>query len=185
MKNKDITQVALLTAVMVVLASIPAIPLALIPVPLVLQNFAVMLAGPLLGAQKGTLSVGILLLLATLGLPVLTGFRGGLAVVLGPTGGYLLAWLLTPMAMTNVHYFLQHHCHLGANSYWNWWLTLIMVSIILTYPLAIIWLMWQTHITFMGALTANMLFIPGDLIKIALAGILISRLWPVLRMHKA
>lgn len=185
MKTKDITQVALLTAVMVALAGIPALPIVLIPVPLVLQNFAVMLAGPLLGAKKGTFAVVILLLLASLGLPVLTGIRGGLAVVLGPTGGYLLAWLFTPTAMLGMHHFLQYRCHFGDNSYWNWWISLVVVSIVMTYPIAIIWLMWQTRITFMGALTANVLFIPGDLIKTIVATLLLRPLKPLLQSRES
>ena len=54
MKAKDITQIALMTAVIVILGMFPGIPLGFIPVPIVLQNMGVMLAGALLGPKKGT-----------------------------------------------------------------------------------------------------------------------------------
>ena len=61
MKAKDITQIALMTAVIVILGMFPGIPLGFIPVPIVLQNMGVMLAGALLGPKKGTISVALFL----------------------------------------------------------------------------------------------------------------------------
>ena len=60
-----------------------------------LQTFAVFLALFTLGGKRGTLTIGIYLLLGSVGLPVFSGFRGGLGALLGVTGGFLWGFLLT------------------------------------------------------------------------------------------
>ena len=85
------TRAALMAALTAVAAQI-AIPLE--PVPFTLQVLAVVLAGLLLGPRYGALAMGIYLLIGAVGVPVFAGFRGGLGVVFGDTGGYLLAYPL-------------------------------------------------------------------------------------------
>lgn len=99
MKIRDIVQTALITAAIIVIGMIPPIPLGFIPVPIVMQNLGIMLAGIVLGAKKGTIAVSMFLLLAFLGFPVLSGGQAGPAVFIGPTAGYLLGWLITPAMM--------------------------------------------------------------------------------------
>ena len=60
-----------------------------------LQTFAVFLTLGLLGGKWGTMSILCYLLLGTVGMPVFSGFRGGVGMLLGPTGGYLWGFLLT------------------------------------------------------------------------------------------
>jgi biotin transport system substrate-specific component len=72
-----------------------AIPLPLSPVPIVLQNFFILLIALVLGPRMGTASVALYLLLGALGLPVFAGGKGGLAHFFGPTGGYLAGFLLS------------------------------------------------------------------------------------------
>ena len=62
-------------------------------VPVVLYNFFILLMGLLLGSRWGAASIAVYLLAGGLGLPVFAGGRGGLAILLGPTGGYLLGFL--------------------------------------------------------------------------------------------
>jgi biotin transport system substrate-specific component len=62
------------------------------PVPYTLQTFFVLLAGALLGKRNGSISQGVYLLAGLLGLPVFSGFGFGLTRLLGPAGGYLLAF---------------------------------------------------------------------------------------------
>jgi biotin transport system substrate-specific component len=69
-----------------------AIPIG--PIPVVLANLFVIAAGLILGPGYGSLAVFIYLLLGALGLPVFSGGRGGLGVFAGPTGGYLVGYLL-------------------------------------------------------------------------------------------
>ncbi|MDR3302482.1 MAG: biotin transporter BioY [Spirochaetaceae bacterium] len=63
-------------------------------VPLVLQNMMALLAGGLLGGLGGAASVLLFVVAGALGLPVYAGGRGGIAILLGPTGGFLIGYLL-------------------------------------------------------------------------------------------
>ena len=95
-KVKTLTYSAFMTAFIIILGFLPGIPIGFIPVPIILQNMGIMMAGGLLGPKYGTISVGAFLTLALIGLPVLTGGNGGAASFLGPSGGYRMAWLFTP-----------------------------------------------------------------------------------------
>jgi len=72
-----------------------AIPLPFSPVPIVLQNFFILLIALVLGPRMGTASVALYLLVGALGLPVFAGGKGGFAHFFGPTGGYLAGFLLS------------------------------------------------------------------------------------------
>lgn len=78
---------ALMAAVTCILAPL-SVPIG--PVPISLTNFAIYLSLYLLDWKKGTLSYLIYLLLGLVGLPVFSGFTGGLAKLAGPTGGYII-----------------------------------------------------------------------------------------------
>ena len=93
MTTSDIVLVALFAAIIVVLGLLPPITLGFIPVPITAQSLGVMLAGCILGAKRGAAAVLLVLLLVAIGLPVLSGGRGGLAVFAGPTAGYLIGWV--------------------------------------------------------------------------------------------
>ena len=90
-KTRDLCLVAMMATLIAVCSwiSIPA------PVPFTMQTFAVFSALALLGGARGTAAVVLYLLLGALGLPVFSGFSGGVGVLLGATGGYLLGFLLT------------------------------------------------------------------------------------------
>ena len=62
--------------------------------PVTLQTFSIALSLWLLGGKRGSLSVLVYLLLGAVGLPVFSGFRGGLGALLGVTGGYILGFLV-------------------------------------------------------------------------------------------
>lgn len=76
------------------------------PVPYTLQTLFVLLSGAILGMRNGALSQLLYISLGTLGLPVFSGFGSGLARLLGPTGGYLLAF---PVAAFVVGYLVQQN----------------------------------------------------------------------------
>ena len=68
-------------------------------VPFTMQTFGVFLTVGLLGGRNGTFSVLIYLLLGAIGLPVFSGFTGGIGHMLGPTGGYIAGFLLSALIM--------------------------------------------------------------------------------------
>lgn len=85
------TRVALMAAVTAIAAQI-TVPIE--PVPFTFQVLAVILSGLLLGSRYGALAQAIYVLVGAVGVPVFAGFRGGLGIVFGDTGGYLLAYPL-------------------------------------------------------------------------------------------
>lgn len=105
MRVKQMTAVAL-GAVLIIICSWLTVPFA---VPFTMQTFAVFSVLILLGGKLGTASIGLFVFMGLVGLPVFSGFKGGVGVLLGPTGGYivgfvfagLLYMLLEPAANKN------------------------------------------------------------------------------------
>lgn len=93
--TRDMVYVAVFAALIAVCSWI-AIPTA---IPFTLQTLGIFLAMGLLGGKRGTLSVLTYILMAAVGLPVLTGFRGGIGALLGSTGGYVVGFLLAALLM--------------------------------------------------------------------------------------
>ena len=90
MKTRDITIVAVMAALLCVAGPLTV---SIGPIPLSLATFVVYMAGAVLGAKRGTLAVAVYLLLGLVGLPVFSGFTGGLQKLIGVTGGYLVGYL--------------------------------------------------------------------------------------------
>lgn len=104
MNLRDMMFVSLFTAIIGVMAFFPPIAIPGIPVPITAQTLGVMLAGGLLGARRGGLSLLLFIALIAVGVPLLAGGRGGLGVLLGPGGGYILSW---PIAAFVIGFFNQ------------------------------------------------------------------------------
>jgi len=90
-KTRDMAYIGLF-AVLITVCSWLSIPTT---VPFTLQTFAVFCTEGLLGGKRGTLSVLVYILLGAVGLPVFSGFRGGIGVLLGTTGGYIVGFLFS------------------------------------------------------------------------------------------
>lgn len=93
-KTYMLTVTALMTAVTCVLAPM-SVPIG--PVPISLTNLAIYFALYLLGWKMGTVSYIVYLIIGIVGVPVFSGFTGGFAKLLGPTGGYIIGFI--PMAI--------------------------------------------------------------------------------------
>jgi biotin transport system substrate-specific component len=74
-----------------------SIPLPFSPVPIVLQNLFALLAGLVLGPALGGAAVGLYLVAGAIGAPVFAGATGGIARLIGPTGGFLFGYLLAAL----------------------------------------------------------------------------------------
>ncbi len=80
-------------ALLIALGARVRIPIPFSPVPVTAQTLVVLLAGALLGPKRGVQAVALYLLAGLLGWPIFAGAGGGLAVLLGPTGGYLIGFI--------------------------------------------------------------------------------------------
>lgn len=88
-KTTDISYIALMAALIAICAWI-TIPLT---VPFTMQTFAVFVCAGLLGAKRGVITILIYMLLGIIGLPVFSGMRGGIGVLMGTTGGYVVGFI--------------------------------------------------------------------------------------------
>ena len=92
MRTLDLAYIALFAVLMAACAWV-SVPVPKPLVPFTMQTFAVFAAMLCLGGQRGLLSVVVYLLLGAVGVPVFSGFRGGLDALLGTTGGYILGFV--------------------------------------------------------------------------------------------
>ncbi len=181
MKTKDIALIALFSALIVALGLVPPIPMPLVPVPITLQTFGVMLAGLLLGPMRASLVLLLYVGLALLGLPVLPGGRAGLAVLAGPTAGFLLGmipgaaltgWLArksTKNPQVN-RFYDTSRCALAA----------FCGGIVVVYGIGVPWLAFVTDMGLTKACWAVLVFLPGDLVKALVAAGVAQRIRSVL-----
>lgn len=168
----DASVIALFAALTAVCAwiTIPSV------IPFTLQTFGIFLSLGLLGGRRGTVSILVYILLGLVGLPVFSGFKGGIAAILGPTGGYIIGfvcfaliyWLITKL--TNDKIYMQ------AVSF--------IIGLAVCYAFGTVWFVevYSAKVEPVGyaaALSMCVLpFIIPDLIKITLALLLIRLLKP-------
>jgi len=164
MQMKDMLFAAMMAAITAVMGLFPGIPL---PggVPIVLQNMGIMLAGSLLGKRNGALAILLFVLLVAAGLPLLSGGRGGLSVLAGPSGGYIASW---PIMAFLIGWLAER----GSLSFRRLFLANLAGGLF-NYVCGTAWLAAVANLTFTKALMAGVIpFIPGDLIKMAIAAFL-------------
>lgn len=165
-KTQMLTLSALFTALCAVCAQIQ-IPLQ--PVQINLALLAVHLAATMLPPRYAALSLGAYLMLGAMGLPVLTGFRGGIGVLLDRTGGYMLSYLPCAVLESGL-------MHRGQMTRLRMALAMTLGTL-LCYAAGTAWFMLLTATPLWTSLTLCVLpFIPGDGVKIALAVGLAGRL---------
>ena len=179
MSIRDIVLIALFAAITAVLGLFPPLPVPLIPAPITAQTLGVMLAGSILGAKRGFLAMALFLVLVALGLPLLSGGRGGIGIFAGPTGGFALAW---PFAAGLVGWLTE-----------KWWDRLNMAFAVLAnliggigliYLIGIPWLATVAKLPFDKAAMGALAFVPGDIIKALVAAaiaVTIRKVYPIVR----
>lgn len=155
-----------------------AIPLPFTPVPITLQPSAVLLAGAALGGRRGAVAMLIYLAEGATGLPVFAGGTGGLLHLIGPTAGYLWSYPIAAFVTGLL-------CERGLDrSYWTSVFAMLPGTLII-YALGVPWLAVVLHINATQAFVAGMLpFIPGDLLKLAIASALLPSIWQLVRKIK-
>lgn len=160
LNTKTIAVIGVMTAVICIMGPL-SLTLPVSPVPISLGTLAIYFVPYVLGMKRGTISCCIYLLIGLVGLPVFTGFSGGPAKLLGPTGGYLIGYIFMALICgfvidrTNK----MPICFLG----------MVLATAVL-YLFGTVWLAYQAGMAFREALMAGVIpFIPGDLAKIVIA----------------
>ncbi len=148
-------------------------------VPFTMQTFAVCLLAALYGWRLGLWTLGCYLLLGTAGAPVFAGFQGGAGVLLGPTGGYLLGFVFTALAVGLAADRLGRSLPVL--------LCAMALGIVLCYAFGTAWfvLVYSRGSEPVGVGTALgwcvLPYLLPDAVKLSLAALLTGRLYPVLR----
>ena len=161
MKTKRIALIGLMTAVICMLGPV-SFPLPISPVPISLGVLGVLLSTYLLGMKWGTVSCLVYLLIGLVGLPVFTGFSGGLGKVLGPTGGYMIGYIFLSLI---AGFFTGKW-----PTKWPMHLVGMVAGTAVMYLFGTLWLGYLMKCSFMEALWMGVIpYIPADLVKIAIA----------------
>ncbi len=206
--NTKTTYLALcgLFAALTAICSWISIPLGFTPVPVNLGTLAVFLTAGLLGPKYGTISIAVYALAGAVGVPVFAGFRGGLGVLAGPTGGYIIGYIVAAfiigvlisafnkrLSKRVIIEETEDHCdregdalrmnkdskqkHITMNLLAKAFA--MVCGLAACYALGTCWFMISTHTGLMASLVACVFpFLPGDALKIIAATILVQRLRP-------
>lgn len=160
LSTRDLIICAMFASITAILAQI-SIPLPFSTVPLTMQVFAVTISGVILGAKKGFISQLIYILLGAIGMPVFAGMSGGIGIVLGYTGGFIIAF---PIMALVIGYVSERTDKI----YY------IMISMILALSINyLIGTLWYSFVAGVGMVEGFIVcvapFLIADIIKIGLA----------------
>lgn len=160
-------RIAVFAALIIVLGTV-VVPL---PggVPITAQTLGVMLAGLVLGPRVAPLSILVVLALAALGLPVLAGGRGGLGVFVGPTAGYMLGWIAGVVVIGLL-------LRTGRPTWWRVALSALVGGVLVVYAFGIPVQAVVTGVPLDLTALSALAFLPGDLIKVAAATLIVVAL---------
>lgn len=168
-RTKQMVLIALMTAVTCVLGPL-SIPLPFSPVPISLTNFAIFLAIFVLGMKSGTISFIIYLLLGAIGVPVFSSFRGGLQVLAGPTGGYLIGFIFLALIMG---FALDHFDRKLVPTIIG-----MIIGMAVCYAFGTVWLAKLLSLSFKEGLMMGVIpYLAGDAAKIFIAAIVGPKLY--------
>lgn len=166
---------ASLMAALIAVGGYIAIPIG--PVPIVLQNLFVLVAGLLLGSRWGAAAVGVYLLAGACGLPVFAGGGGGLGHLFGPRGGYLFGFLIAAWVVGIISE--------RSGRRFGWEIAGMAIGSLIVYAVGVPWLKVMLGFSFGKALAVGMYpFIVGDAIKIAAAWTIVRSVRPLLQLNR-
>jgi len=146
------------------------ITIPLQPVPITMQDFFTLLSATLLGGYAGALSQVIYILLGIIGLPVFAGGKAGIGVLLGPTGGFLIGFVIGAFVIGKI-------VEMRKDPGWAWITMASLIGLLILYTLGAIQLSILAKISLEKALLVGVLpFIPGDLCKLVLATVVYQKM---------
>lgn len=176
----DLARIAVMTALMAVLGMVPPIAVAGVPAPIVLQNIVVILAGLILGPWRGAASQLLFVGLVALGLPLLTGGRGGLGVFAGPSVGFILVWPIAAAVVGLIFWALTGRARRGLSTgriAVAATVAALIGGIAVVYAGGILGFVLNAGMEVGAALLSMGAFLPGDTIKAVVAVLLVVGLW--------
>lgn len=160
---KQMTLAGVMTAVLCIIGPF-ALPIPISPVPISFTNLVIYFAIYLLGGKLGTVSYLVYLLLGFAGLPVFSGFVGGAAKLAGPTGGYLVGFIL--MGTISAYFIDKFPARRGLHIFG------MAVGTAVCYIFGTVWLSRQLGLSFVAGLGVGVFpYLPGDAVKIIFAAI--------------
>lgn len=166
LSTKRLAFIALMAAVTGVLSQI-VIPLPFTLVPINMATFGVFVAGSVLGAKDGTISLMVYVLVGLIGIPVFSGFGAGPGVIVGPTGGYIIGYIAAAFAIGIIA---------GKSKSYTTNIVAMVVGLFLCYALGTIWYIIVTKTDVVKAIMLCVVpFLIGDAIKITAASIVSIR----------
>ncbi|HIV38691.1 MAG TPA: biotin transporter BioY [Candidatus Blautia stercorigallinarum] len=174
-KTYDLVYISILV-VLITVCSWISIPLT---VPVTLQTFGVFTAVGLLGGKRGTLAVLVYILMGAIGIPVFSGFTGGIGILAGTTGGYIAGFLFSALIMWGMEKLFGRSILVLTGS--------MVLGLLVCYAVGTLWFMavYAASSGAVGILTVLgwcvFPFIIPDIAKIVLALILTKRLSGVIK----
>ena len=164
------TDAALVVAFSAFVALTAQVQIPLWPVPITLQTLGVLLTGAVLGSRLGALTLLVYLAEGAIGLPVFAGPSAGIARIAGPTGGYLIGFVFAAALVGRL-------AERGWDRHiWSAAAAMLLGNLVI-YAFGVSWL--GVALGDAGAAISRglLLFIPGDLIKIAVAALVLPGAW--------
>jgi biotin transport system substrate-specific component len=164
--SRDLALVATFAGIVAALGVVPAFTPPGFTVPITAQSLGVMLAGSVLGARRGALSLVLFLALVAAGLPLLAGGRGGLGVFVGSSVGFLIAF---PVAAWVIGWISERA---GTPYRLHWGLVANVVGgIVVMYLGGVLGLAAVLDLSLVAAATTLWVYIPGDAVKVVVAAL--------------
>lgn len=162
---RNMTLMAMFVALLAV-SGMFVIPM--VPAPITLQTMVVMLAGSILGARRGLISMAVFIALVAVGAPILSGGKGGLGALFGPTGGYILSW---PFAAFLIGFIMERFAGEGKVKAWQIVLAHVIGGILFIHLIGFPWVVTVANLplnmeTLIGVF---LIFLPGDFLKAIVA----------------
>lgn len=180
MTTRDIVQISLFAALMAVLGIFPPLMVPGLGIPITAQSLGPLLAGGILGAKRGGLSLVLFVALVAVGLPLLSGGRGGLGSLVGPWSGFIYGWVLAAF----VAGWLTERFYARLNFVTSFLIS-ALAGIGVVYAAGVPWFAAMSGVPLAEAFAASAVaFIPGDLIKAGVAAavvVAVRRAYPLIR----
>ena len=163
---RDLALAAVFAAIIAALGLLPPLTPFGAAVPITAQTLGVMLAGAILGARRGGAAVLLFLALVALGLPLLSGGRGGLGVFAGPSVGYLIGF---PVGAFVIGWLTERA---GVPYRLHWGVVANVVGgLLVVYALGIPGVALRADLPIEAAAAQALVYVPGDLVKAVLAAL--------------